>query len=247
VALRCLGTGANREHLEITDSAALTLPSGGWTMSCMFYPDSGVTPNTFGYMYNHGDPNISVDSASILADSGGARLLLSDLFGIEVDIISSNAYNVDQWNHVVVVSESGGFNFRVHLNGTATTGTAVFAMGIINPTVAARIGDASFGAGREFGGRIAHVSKWDRAFSTTDANTLSSILLSPEFLQQDHIWHIPIWNSSFNFDILNTVTTTPSSALYGNHAPAVYPSMAAVIVDEVVIAPSGRRVQYVRA
>ena len=116
-----------------------------------------------------------------------------------------------------------GLNARIFLNGSVATASPP-GLGTISPSGNARIGDATHGSGREFNGRIAHPSKWDRDFSVADLQHFTSILVSPEFAQTDHIWHVPIWNSTNNFDQLGVITTTPVGALYGNHAPASYPA-----------------------
>ena len=129
-----------------------------------------------------------------------------------------------------------------------TTTASPPAIGSITPAGNARIGDATHTTSREFNGRIAHASKWDRAFSSSDVERFTSILISPQFAQTDHIWHTEIFNSGNNYDLLNTITTSPVGALYGDHAPATYQSMGAIIVDETgAVAGAGPRVQYVRA
>ena len=225
MALSCLGTGGNRERLELVDSTPLNLPSSGWTLSAMIYPDSTIGVNTFGYIYAHGTPAADGDDGlNILVNlsDGKLRAIITDGFGINWDFGTSNSINADQWNHMAVVYP-GGTTLRIHLNGVETTGGATFSVGTLNPPGNARIGDATHSPDREWNGRIAHVSKWDRAFSSSDVNHFTSINISPEFAQTDHIWHTPIWNASFNGDQLNTISTNPVGALYGNHAPAQYP------------------------
>ncbi len=215
----------------------------------MFYPDSTIGINSFSYIYAHGNPNNDGDDGIVIIinSAGNARVIITDLFGIQFDFTSSNLLVADEWNHVAV-AYPGGTAVRTHLNGVSTSGSASFSLSTLNPPGNVRIGDANHGPDREFNGRIAHVSKWDRAFSSSDLNHFTSLLISPAFAQTDHIWHVPIWNSSFNGDQLNTITTSPVGALYGNHAPATYQSMGAIIVDEIEpISGAGPRVQYVRA
>ena len=78
MALRCLGTGGNRERLDLVDSSALDLPGSGWTIFVMFYPDTGVVANTFGYLYSHAAPTSNVSAINILVNQTGsvARVLI---------------------------------------------------------------------------------------------------------------------------------------------------------------------------
>lgn len=247
MALRCLGTGGNRERLEIIDSTPLHLPAGGWFISAMFYPDTSVGINTFAYIYAHGSPaNDGNDGMVILLNSSGtARVIVTDVFAIQYDLESSTSIVPDTWNHVAV-SYQGGFDLRLYLNGVESIETSGFLLGLLTPPGNARIGDANHGSGREFNGRIAHVSKWDRDFSPSDANHFTSLLISPEFAQIDHIWHVPVWNASFNNDQLNTVTTNPVGALYGNHAPAQYPGDPSYVVPPPPQIPTNQshRIQW---
>lgn len=228
MALRCLGTGGSRERLDLVDSSALDLPDSGWTVFLMFYPDSTVGVNTFAYMYAHGEPLTgSAPALNILLvqSTSKLRVIVDSIFTTEVDFSTSNTINVDEWNSVIVRYDSGPRVIYAHLNGVQTSQSTAFALNTLTPSGNARIGDATHGTGgREMNGRIAHPSKWDRTFSSGDANHFTSFLISPHFAQTDHIWHVPIWNASFNFDVLNVISTSPVGALYGNHAPAVYPA-----------------------
>lgn len=248
MALSCLGTGGNRERLELVNSTPLRLPSQGWAISAMFYPDSSIGVNTFAYIYAHGTPNDDgADGLNILINSSGsARVIVTDIFAIQYDLESSNSIVADQWNHLAV-SFQGGFDLRLYLNGVESIETSGFALGFIIPPGNARIGDATHGTGREFNGRIAHVSKWDRIFSASDVSHFTSLLISPEFVQTDHIWHVPIWNASFNDDQLNTITTSPVGALYGNHVGAQYPGDPTYVTPPPPVVPTNlqdHRVQW---
>jgi hypothetical protein len=194
----------------------------------MFYPDSSVGVNSFAYMYAHGEP--LTGSAPALnffleASSAKVRCIVDSIFTTEVDFVSSNTVNIDEWNALAVRYDSGPRRVSIHLNGTQTFQATAFALNTLTPSGNARIGDATHGSGgREFNGRLAHASKWDRSFSASDANHFTSIIISPHFAQTDHIWHVPIWNASFNFDVLGVISTSPVGALYGSHATAVYPA-----------------------
>jgi hypothetical protein len=246
MALSCLGSGGSDEALTITDSTALDLPSTGWLISLMFYPDSTIGINTFAYMYAHGTPNNDGNDgiAILINNTGFARVIITDTFGVQFDFTSSNAIVADEWNHIGISFPPGNL-LRMHLNGVMTTDTTTFSLGYLNPPGNARIGDATHASPREFNGRIAHVSKWNRSFSIGDVNHFTALLISPEFAQTDHIWHIPIWNASFNGDQLNTVTTVPDNALYGNHAPAQYPGDPTYVVPPPPVIPTNLQQQRV--
>lgn len=234
MSLRCLGTGGNRERLDLVDSSPLSLPTGGWTVSCMFFPDSGVGANTFPWLYGHGSTTSSQHGCNIFVETSTAkvRIIVTDGFGVQWDFSSSNTINVNAWNHVAVVYPGApAQTMRIHLNGVETSEPNGFELITLNPTGNARIGDATHGGGREWNGRICHPSKWDRGFSSSDASHFTSLLISPAFAQTDHIWHVPLWNATNHFDQLGAISTTPVGALYGKHAPAEYPA------DEMYVLP----------
>ena len=227
MSLRCLGSGGNRERIDLVDSSPLTLPASGWTVSAMFYPDTGVGSNTFPWIYGHGSTSSTQHGLNIFVETSTVkvRIIVTDGFGVQWDFSTSNLIQLNEWNHVAVVYPgTPSTTMRIHLNGVETTAGNGFALITLNPTGNARIGDATHGGSREWNGRVAHASKWDRPFSSADTNHFTNLLVSPEFAQTDHIWHIPIWNSTNFFDQLGVVSTLNQGALFGNHAPAKYPA-----------------------
>lgn len=223
MALNCLGTGGNREHLQLDDSSELDLQSSGWTMSFLFYPSTAVGVNLFAYIYSHGAPLGNVAAINVIVEQGTAevRLIIDQPGGNLVDLNTSNSVNQNAWNSLAVTYN--GTIIIVSLNGI-NTNAAPPALGTVSPIGNARIGDASHNSGREFNGRICEVSKWDGTFQIAEMNRITSQIISPDFYRDNQAWHVPLWNSSFNFDRLQAIATTPQSALYGNHAPARYPS-----------------------
>lgn len=238
MALDCLGTGGNREHLQLDDSSALDLPSSGWTLSFLIYPSTVVGINLFSYFYSHGAPLGSVSAINLFVELGDAtiRIIIDQTGGNLVDFNTTNAVNQDAWNSFAVAYN--GTIVTASLNGSSN-GAAPPSLGNVVPIGNARIGDASHNSGREFNGRIAHASKWDRAFQIAELNQMTEALISPEFYHENQIWHVPIWNASFNFDRLRAINTTPQSALYGQHSPARYPSGNTYVLPINLTPPTG--------
>ena len=245
MALRGLGTGGNRERLDLVDNSALDMPGSGWTLFAMFYPDTGVGVNSFAYLYAHGAPLANVMAINVFLESSSSkvRFTIDHPAGNLVDMLSTNTINTNAWNSVAV--QYDGLNARVALNGIVNTDSPP-AIPTTTPAGNARIGDATHGPGREMNGRIAHVSKWDRAFSVGDLQHFTSLLISPEFAQDDHIWHVPIWNATNHFDQLGVIATTPVGALYGNHAPATYPATEASVLPIKRTAPPTTQIHQVQ-
>ncbi len=221
MALDCLGTGGNRERLDLVDNSALDLASSGWTIFAMFFPSTAVGINTFAYIYAHAAPlaNVSAINIFLVASTSKARVIIDQPGGNLADFSSSNSIVANEWNAIAV--RLVGVNVIIHLNGVQTSASPP-AIGNLVPIGNARIGDATHGPGREFNGRICEAAKWDDSLSGDLLDNLTSNLLSPLFVPTP-VWHTPIYNGSFNDDVMGAVTTTPVGALYGDHAPALYP------------------------
>lgn len=232
-------------YIELVDNSALDLPGSGWSMFAMFYPDTGFTPNTLGYIYSHGAPVSSVSAINIAKSSSGIRVIIDQPAGTLADFTTSNNVVNDQWNAVSVVYNAT--NVFTTLNGTTTTASPP-SIGSITPSGNARIGYAVHAGTRQFNGRICHAAKFNRVLTVDERTRYTSIFVSPDFAQQDKIWHLPIWNSDFTFDQQQVLTVNQVSMAFGPHAPASYPTMTATNLDEAESVPTqDRRVIYVGA
>lgn len=223
MSLVCLGTSGNREHLAVTDSSDLTLPSTGWAIFVTFYYDT-ATEGTNHYMYSHGGPFGSNPALQIIVTppNDKLRIILDQSGGNVLDGSSSNLIVTNGWNKGAIVYNGSG-TVRINLNGTSTSFGGLGSVSTINPSGDLRIGDASFGASREFTGRLTHFAKFDRSFSTKDGETFTGMFISPAFAQTDKIWHVEMFNPANTFDLQNRVTTTiTNGATFGQHSPTIY-------------------------
>ncbi len=229
--------GTTTRYLDITDTAALDLPNAGWTVAAFFRPDSSFTVNSFGYVYSHAQPLANVSAFNIFKTSGSKiRCTCDQPAGNLVDLSSSNNVVTDSWNSMAAVYN--GTTFRLFLNGTLTTASPP-SIGTITPLVNARIGYATHGGSRQFNGQICHVAKYDRAWSDTEATRRTNMFLSPRFDQDNLIWHIEAFNSSFFGDVRNALSVSEVSMAYAAHAPVIYPAKDTQIDDTPPI-PGGQ-------
>lgn len=208
------------------DGAAsfMDYPSTGWSFFCMFYPDSGITSNSFAYLWSHEEPLNFQHAVNILKQSPGGeiRVIVDIPAGNVVDLVSSNSVVADQWNAVAVIWDSAG-TMRIWLNGTETTQvTAPF--GTVSPGVEGRIGYANHGGSRQWNGRICHAAKYSREFTQDEAEKYTQVLVSPQFAQNSADWHVEMFRGgSMLFDLVGNATVSETLMAYGPHAQAMYP------------------------
>lgn len=219
--------GTTDKYLSVGGAGSfMDYPSGGWTLFCMFYPDSGISAPSFPYIIGHGTTSAGNHSVNILEDntaSSKVRLLVRVPAGLVVDLLSSAALISDQWNAVAAVWD-GVSVMKLWLNGVLTS-VVTSAFGTVSPVPDARIGYATHGGSRHWAGRICHAAKWSRDLTNDEGERYTAIFVSPQFAQQNADWHVEMFRgSSLAFDLVGNATVVETSMTYGPHAPADYPA-----------------------
>lgn len=212
-------------YVEISGAASfMDYPSSGWSLFCMFYPDSTITSNTFAYLHSHAQPLNSAPAVNLFKAPGGViRFVVDDNVGFTAfDLVSSNAVVADQWNAVAAIWDSGG-TARLYLNGVQTS-QVVAPFGNVSPAGNVRIGYAAHGGARQWNGRICHPAKYSREFTDDEATKYTQVLVSPQFAQNDADWHVEMFRGgSVLFDLVGNATVAETLMAYGPHASALYP------------------------
>lgn len=239
----------------IGPAGSITYPSAEWTVFLMFNPDVAASRNSQDYMYGHGQPSSSEDAVNITlngtAGSGPVNTMRCRVESTASLKLLQNSVAVaveSTWNAFALVWD--GTNFQYYLNGVQETFSPASSVGTLTPSKVARFGQRDdLSATRAYSGLMCHVTMFDRDLTPDEGKRYTDIFVSPDFAQQNKLWHVALWNSDFNFDQQNVQTVTPTSMLFGGpHAPAAYPTATATSLDEQDVIPAqNKRLMYVGA
>ncbi len=216
---------------QIGTSGSVTYPSAEWSIYFMFKPAALGLRGTQDYIYGHDTPSAANDAVNVaIVGTGGTGTANAIRVRVESAAVlmliqnTSNVATVDQWN-VFALSWTGS-QFKLFLNGVETIFSPAATVTTLTPGNPIFIGQRDdLSSSRAYTGFAAHVAKYDRDFSSAAGVRATNSFLSPQFAQQDLQFHVEMWNASFNYDQQNQQTVTPvNGLLFGNHAPASYPS-----------------------
>jgi hypothetical protein len=242
-------------HTDVGPAGTISYLSTGWSLFLMFHPRDDTLQNISAYLWSNDTPfqgraavNIYINGAgSGLFVQGTVHCRVESTVSAKLDSDTTSSYIPDQWNAIALTWD--GTNFHIFMNGAEQIIAPLDSVGTITPTKVGVIGvREDLNSARTYFGRICHVAQFNRSFTSSEGQRYTGIFVSPAFVQQDKVWHLPIWNADFNFDQQGIKTVTPTNMLFGPHAPASYPCMTATNLDEEDPTPTqSRRVLYVGA
>lgn len=216
------------DYVVLSDNAALTLPSGDWTIAGWLNSNSlsgtesqqiiawGTydTNNSIAWWYQETSHATQANKISFNIKDGSGNGT-GDIHSSSTQITSAGT-----WYHVLL--ERSNTSFNCYVNGASASTTSVGSVGAINSSLDLYLGSDNPNLSQfSMEGPFAEFAKWDRALSSSEKASLVKGF-SPMFFSNSITWYVPMIRAYVEIKVPLVVTNGGTSV--SSHLPTVvYP------------------------